>query len=147
MKLTLALLLITFLLLSGYSKSLKIDKKHRKVGFETTHMFVATVEGYFHLYEGEIEFDSKGKISKISAFIDVSSINTGIEKRDNDLRSKKFFNVKKYPEIKIVMTKYDGDDKSGIALGMLTLHGIKKEIALEVKITSADKVKMIVSFR
>ncbi len=75
--------------------------------------------------------------SSVSARIQVSSIDTGIKKRDDHLRSAEFFNVAKYREItfKSRSVKQTGP-QSGNIMGDLTLHGVTKPVTLRVKLVT-----------
>jgi polyisoprenoid-binding protein YceI len=62
----------------------------------------STVEGSFSGFEADIDFNpDKPEDSRIEASVEVSTINTGIELRNNHLQAKKFFWEEKYPEIKM----------------------------------------------
>jgi polyisoprenoid-binding protein YceI len=76
------------------------------------------------------------------ARIDVRSIDTGIVKRDNHLRSPEFFAVEKYPEItfKSRSVKQTGP-QAGDILGDLTMHGVTKPITLHVKLLTPPNDK------
>ena len=67
----------------------------------------------------------------------MSSIDTGIKKRDDHLRSPEFFNVAKYREItfKSRSVKQTGP-QSGDIMGDLTLHGVTKPVTLRVKLVT-----------
>ena len=67
----------------------------------------------------------------------MSSIDSGIKKRDDHLRSAEFFNVTKYPEVtfKSRSVKQTGP-QSGDILGDLTMHGVTKPITLHVKLVT-----------
>lgn len=105
-----------------------VDASHSSVGFSVKHLMISTVRGNFGVYEGTYSLDPKsGKPSKINASIDVSSINTGIAKRDDHLRSPDFFDAANNPKITFVMTGMKGDK----VLGDLTIRGVTKQVALE----------------
>lgn len=88
---------------------------------------ISNVKGEFKSFDADLEFDAKAKVfKKIEASIDVSSIDTGIKKRDAHLRSSDFFDVEKYPTIKFVATKISTDK----IIGNFTMHGVTKEIVL-----------------
>ena len=72
------------------------------------------------------------------AKIDARSIDTGIVKRDNHLRSPEFFNIEKFPEItfKSRSVKQTGP-QSGDIVGDLTMHGVTKPVTLHVKLLSS----------
>jgi len=79
-------------------------------------------------------------VKSLNATIKTESIDTGIEKRDNHLRSADFFLAKKYPELKFVMKSYiKKSDDEGVMIGDLTIRGITKEVKLEVEIGGTIK--------
>jgi polyisoprenoid-binding protein YceI len=105
------------------------------IGF-TVHQFLGTTHGKFSRFEGKIDIDrDRPENSTVTAKIDAHSINTGIPKRDNHLRSQEFFNVDKFPEIlfKSRRVKQTGP-QSGDILGELTMHGITRPVTLHVKL-------------
>src|SRR5205807_8408497 len=72
--------------------------------------------------------------SSVSARIEVVSIDTGIQKRDNHLRSAEFFNTAKFPVItfKSRLVKRTGE-RSGDVSGDFTMHGVTEPIVLHVQ--------------
>lgn len=120
---------------------LKIDKAHSDVGFSIKHLMISNVKGKFTNYSANMDFDLDKKIfTKLEATVDASSIDTGIVKRDNHLRSPDFFDVKKYPDIKFVMTSYEKEDNSeGYIYGELTIHGVTKKVKLGAEINGVIK--------
>jgi polyisoprenoid-binding protein YceI len=95
---------------------------------------VSTVRGDFRKVTGTVTLDDKDPTkSTVDATIDVSSINTGIEKRDDHLKSPDFFDVAKYPSMTFKSKKIQnagGEGKYKIT-GDLTLHGTTKEVVLD----------------
>jgi polyisoprenoid-binding protein YceI len=99
------------------------------------------VTGNFKKFEGTINVDTDHpEKSSVTATIDVASIDTKNDNRDQDLRSDHFFDVAKYPTItfKSKSVKQTGAD-SGDILGDLTMHGVTKEITLHVKFLGKGK--------
>ena len=121
----------------------KFDQARSTIGF-SVHQFLGTTQGKFKKFDGKIEIDREHpENSSVTARIDVRSIDTGIVKRDNHLRSAEFFNVEKYPEItfKSRSVKRTGP-QAGDIVGDLTMHGVTKTITLHVKLlTSPDDPK------
>lgn len=115
----------------------KFDPSHSTIGF-SVHQYLGTTVGRFSKFEGNIDVDrDHPEKSRVMARIDVRSINTGIAKRDDHLRSAEFFDVAKYPEItfKSHAVKRTGEN-SGDIVGDLAMHGVTKPITLHVKLVS-----------
>jgi polyisoprenoid-binding protein YceI len=122
------------------SETYRFDQSHSTIGF-SVHQFLGTTSGKFKKFDGRIEIDREHPEStSVTARIDVRSIDTGIVKRDNHLRSPEFFNAEKYPELtfKSRSVRQTGQ-QSGDIVGDLTMHGVTKTITLHVKfVTSPD---------
>lgn len=130
-KVTSAMILSTGLLMAS---SYSVDNAHSNVGFTVKHMMVTNVHGKFTSYDAKVEFDDATKtFKKLVANIDTNSIDTGIEKRDNHLRSDDFFAVEKFPKMTFEMTSYKADGDDGKMTGNLTIRGITKPVVLEVE--------------
>src|SRR5947207_14167166 len=81
------------------NETFRFDASRSTIGFRV-HQFLGTTDGKFTQFSGTIDLDRQHpEASSVSARIQVSSINTGIKKRDDHLRSPEFFNVAKFPEI------------------------------------------------
>ncbi|HXE94938.1 MAG TPA: YceI family protein [Dongiaceae bacterium] len=112
-----------------------IDPDHSNVGFKVRHLMVSNVKGSFDKHTGVIDINDKDiSKSKVQVTIDTASINTNVQKRDDHLRSADFFDVAKYPTMTFVSKKVAkaGKDKLKVT-GDLTLHGITKEVVLDVE--------------
>ncbi len=118
----------------------KIDSVHSSITFKVRHFF-SYVTGDFKKFEGTIHVDmDHPEKSSVSATIDVASIDSKNDKRDEDLRSPDFFEVAKYPTItfKSKSVKKTGAE-SGDIIGDLTMHGVTKEITLHAKFLGKGK--------
>ncbi|MDH5201806.1 MAG: YceI family protein, partial [Nitrospirota bacterium] len=118
-----------------------IDPDHTVAAFVIRHMMVAHVRGQFNKITGVIQMDNNNKeIVSIEATVEAASIWTGIQKRDNHLRSPDFFNVEKYPLITFKSTEITGNIDKGFRItGDLTIHGITRSVTAEA--TFAGPVK------
>lgn len=117
-----------------------LDSSHTEVGFSVKHLMITNVKGEFKSYDAEIDFDAKKKnFNKFNATVDTASIDTGIEKRDNHLRSDDFFLSEKYPKMTFEMTSYKANGDEGEMEGNLTIRGITKAVTLEVEDLSTIK--------
>ena len=119
------------------NESYKFDQSRSTIGFKV-HQFLGTTNGRFTKFSGEIAIDREHpEKSSVVAKIDVASIDTGIVKRDNHLRSLEFFNVAKFPEITFKSRSVkQTDQQSGDIAGDLAMHGVTKPITLHVKLLS-----------
>lgn len=135
MKKALVFMVIMFFgVASLYAQELKIDKKHSEVGFSIKHLMITNVKGKFTKYDGELKFNPKTKkFEQFEAYVETDSIDTGIVKRDNHLRSKDFFDVRIYPKMIFMMDRYQADGNEGIMYGTLTIHGVTKKVKLNVE--------------
>lgn len=125
---------------SAEGVELSIDPQHSNVGFRVRHLFTK-VAGQFRAFEGAIDFDQKNMAaSKVAVTIQVASIDTNVEARDKDLRSKRFFDVERYPTITFTSAGItDVAGERGRIRGTLTMHGVSREVVLEAQFLGAAK--------
>jgi polyisoprenoid-binding protein YceI len=110
------------------------EPSHCKVGFSISHFGISETEGQFKKFTGTIVATQKDfSDAKIDFTVDVNSINTDDEQRDGHLKSADFFDAAKYPSLifKSKSMKPAGKNKYTLK-GDLTMHGITKEIELDV---------------
>jgi polyisoprenoid-binding protein YceI len=113
----------------------QIDPAHSAAQFSIKHLAISTVRGGFSKVKGTVSLDDKD-VSKsgVDVTIDASSVDTREPKRDEDLRSDKFFDVAKYPTIAFKSTKVEQLAPGKLKVtGDLTMHGVTKEVVLEVE--------------
>jgi len=116
-----------------------IDGSHSNASFSVKHLMITNVRGEFQKVEGTVSWDpAKPEATTIEASADVASINTRDEKRDGHLKSPDFFDVEKFPTLsfKSKSVKVKGSDELSVT-GDLTIHGVTKEVVLEVEGPSA----------
>ena len=112
----------------------QIDPDHSNIQFKVRHLMVSNVKGVFHKVSGLVEIDDQDiSRSKVTTVIDTASVDTGVAKRDEDLRSANFFDVVRYPTMTFVSKKVakNGPDSLKVT-GDLTIHGITREVVLDV---------------
>jgi polyisoprenoid-binding protein YceI len=109
------------------------DKAHSGVDFSVLHMSVAKVRGHFGNIGGTIVLN-EGDITKstVNVTIDVTTVDTGVTARDNDLKSAKFFDVAQFPTATFVSTSVTKSGNGLTVAGNLTLHGVTKPVVLQV---------------
>jgi polyisoprenoid-binding protein YceI len=111
-----------------------IDPVHSEVGFSVRHMMVSKVRGKFTTFSGEIVTGEQAADSSVTAEIDLSSINTGNDQRDEHIRSADFFEVETYPKMTYKSTGVRADGADYILDGELTLKGVTKNVPLRLEL-------------
>ena len=110
------------------------DKAHTNVKFSVSHLVISDVEGNFKSFDGTL-VASKPDFTdaKINFTIDVASVSTDNENRDNHLKSPDFFDVAKYPKMTFVSTSFVslGNNKYTL-VGNLTIKDVTKPVTFEV---------------
>jgi polyisoprenoid-binding protein YceI len=124
---------------SAATSTWQVDPAHSEALFSIRHLTISTVRGGFSKIKGTISFDEKDPSkSVVDVAIDMSSVDTREPKRDDDLRSDKFFDVTKYPTMTFKSTKVEQVSAGKLKVtGDLTLHGVTKEVVLDVDGPSA----------
>jgi polyisoprenoid-binding protein YceI len=121
--------------LAASADTWQIDPVHTTVEFTVRHMMISNVRGLFTKVAGTITAkDSDPGSVKVKATIDTSSIDTRSADRDADLKSANFLDVAKYPTMTFKSKKIEpaGPGKWKM-VGDLTLHGVTKEVTLDVE--------------
>lgn len=110
------------------------DKNHSGVDFSILHMSLSKVHGHFGNIGGSIVLN-ESDISKstVNVTIDVTTVDTGVTQRDNDLKSAHFFDVAQFPTATFVSTSVSRNGKNLTVSGNLTLHGVTKPVVLQVE--------------
>jgi len=113
----------------------QIDPAHTAAGFAVKHLMISTVRGQFKGVNGTVNWDDQD-ISKstIDVTIDAKTVDTSEPKRDEDLRSEKFFDTTKYPTITFKSKKVENVSAGKLkVIGDLTIRGVTKEVVLDIE--------------
>jgi polyisoprenoid-binding protein YceI len=116
------------------AETFAVDTGHAEIGFSVKHMMVSNTKGTFNRFEGTVEFDLESKtLESIQGSIDVSSIDTNNQKRDDHLRNADFFHVEKFPNMtfKSTAVKKTGENTYTVT-GNLNVLGADREVELPV---------------
>ncbi|TSI06455.1 YceI family protein [Lysinibacillus sp. BW-2-10] len=111
-----------------------IDFSHSSITFSVKHMMITNVKGVFDSYSAAIEADTLEDLTtaKIAIEIDVASISTKDQARDNHLVSADFFHADKYPKINFVATTISKiNDQNYNIIGNLTIKDVMKPITFQ----------------
>lgn len=121
--------------------SWQIDPAHSLVQFSVRHMMISTVRGRFDKFSGTIDFDENDPTNAtIDITIDVASVNTDEQQRDDHLRSPDFFDVANYPTMTFKSTRIEKvDDSHGRIFGDLTIRDTTREVVLDAEYAGVAK--------
>lgn len=112
----------------------KVDQAHSEVQFKVKHLMINTVTGRFRDYDVTVETEGTDfNNAQVRFEARVNSVDTGIEMRDNHLRSNDFFHAEAFPTMNFISTGMNKTGKDSYLLsGDLTIRGITKPVVLHV---------------
>ena len=118
-----------------------VDQPHTEINFSVKHFFTP-VTGTFNAYAVEFMFDRDYPAkSSVKVAIDVASVDTNNERRDNHLRSGDFFDAEKHPQMTFESTSVrQVSENKLIATGNLTIKGITQEVELPINILGIKEI-------
>jgi polyisoprenoid-binding protein YceI len=121
--------------LKAQSTNWRIDSLHSSAQFSVRHMMISTVRGQFGGVKGTVIYDPKNPAaSSVEASIDCATVNTGEPKRDADLKSEEFFDVKHYPVMKFKSRNVVAVEPAKLRMtGDLTINAITRQVTLDVE--------------
>lgn len=130
-----AALAVLALSAAAQTQSWTIDPNHSSAQFAVKHLMISTVRGAFQKVSGTIQYDGKDvKSLTVDATIDATTVDTRVANRDEHLRSADFFDVAKFPTITFKSKRVEPGAAGKFKLiGDLTMHGVTKEVALDVE--------------
>ena len=111
------------------------DKAHTQITFSVTHLLISEVTGRFSDFD--VTFHDANEDftdGTIGVTIRTASINTGIEKRDNHLKSDDFLGAEKFPNITFESTLIEKTGKDTYKItGDLTIRDVTKSVVLDAR--------------
>jgi len=112
----------------------QIDPSHSAVTFSVRHLMVSKVRGRFGSVSGTITIGENEATSSVDADIDVATISTDDEKRDQHLRSADFFDVERFPTMTIRSTEVGGDGDGWSIAGDVTIRDVTQRVVFELEL-------------
>jgi len=110
-----------------------LDPAHSAAQFSVRHMGISTVRGTFTKVEGVVVDSPDQSKASVNVTIDAGSVDSRVQRRDDDLRSDHFFDVAKYPTITFKSKRVEAAGPGKLKVtGDLTIHGVTKEAVLDV---------------
>jgi polyisoprenoid-binding protein YceI len=130
----LAVLALAAPLAFAQTSTWNLDPAHSEVDFTVKHMSLSNVHGRFGIKSGTITLnDADITKSSVNVVIDVSSVDTGVSMRDNDLKSANYFDAGQFPTATFTSTSVSGSAGHLTINGNLTLHGVTRPVTLDVE--------------
>ena len=120
----------------------RIQPEASEITFRATSRLM-NADGHFSRFSGDVMVDPAVLTTgRITLTIDAASLDTGIEMRDNHLRSSDFFDVTRFPTVAFQSVRIEASGRRATVVGRLTLHGVTREIAvpIDVQITNTALV-------
>ena len=138
-----ALLMASLSVTTAFADDYVIDAKgmHASIQFKISHLGFSWLWGRFNDFSGTFSYDEKNAgASKVNVTVKTGSVDSNHAERDKHLRSDDFLDVKDFPEAIFVSTGFsEAKDGKATLKGKLTLHGVTKDIELDVNQVGAGK--------
>ena len=133
-----------FLSLLHLGNSQTIDSQLSTVEFKIGSVGFSKVKGSFSNLKGSVRFDER-ELSQASfnVSIDVATINTGKENRDEHLKNADFFEVEKFPVVRFISSSVTKTANSYLVKGKLTMKGITKDVSIPFDLKNEGKNKIL----
>ena len=117
-----------------------IDGSHSNVNFQAKHLGIATVRGAFTKFEGTLELGEDLSTSKAYGTVEVASVDTNEDARDEHLRSADFFDAEQFPQITFQSTEIKSVDDDELEItGDLSIHGVSNPITLKAELAGTEE--------
>jgi polyisoprenoid-binding protein YceI len=136
--------IVTLLAVVGLSigaraaETYNLDPVHSTIGFAVSHMVINTVHGKFDEFTGTVALENN-VVQEAKGTIQTKSVDTGVTRRDADLRSANFFDADKYPTISFQSKRAEKKGDETLLVGDFTMHGVTKEVSLPVVVKGPVK--------
>ena len=108
-----------------------LDPSHSEVTFSVRHMMISKVRGSFGVKSATLVAPENPLDAKVTASVDVASVDTNDEGRDGHLRSPDFFDAETFPTMEFVSTGARVESGDFFIDGDLTIRGTTKPVSFE----------------
>ena len=123
---------ITAAHIDGYrTGTWRLDAAHSTIGFSVRHLAISKVKGVFETFDVTVVAPEDPADATVEATIEVASVNTKQQMRDDHLRTSDFFAVAEHPQMRFVSTAFSPETDGTFTLeGDLTLRGVTRPVVL-----------------
>jgi len=109
------------------------DLSHSSVNFSVRHLVVSKVRGQFQKFDATLQIAENPLDSKVQASVDLASIDTGDDGRDNHVRGGDFFDIEQFPTMTFASTGIRPNGSDYYLDGDLTIKGVTKPVTLDLE--------------
>lgn len=125
---------------TALAEKYEIDPTHSFIEFGIHHLGVSVLKGRFNTLKGSFDYDPANPTSAaIEVEVETSSIDTNHAERNKHLRGEKYLDTGNHPLASFKSTGFSEKGSSGVVTGELTLHGVTREITMNVEQIGAGK--------
>jgi polyisoprenoid-binding protein YceI len=117
----------------------QVDPDHTRVGFTIEHFVISLVQGRFNDVKGTFTLAPKFADSSADVVVQINSVDTAVQKRDEDLRSKNFFDAAVYPTMTMKTERFSGTPENFTLVADLTIKDVTKKVTFTGHYTGAMK--------
>lgn len=111
-----------------------VDPVHSSVEFQVRNMGIVWVKGLFTDFNGTVESTGEPGGARASGSVEVASVDTRSEQRDEHLRGADFFDVENHPQMTFESTRIEPNADGLRVVGNLTIKGITREVQLDARV-------------
>ncbi len=113
----------------------EIDSTRSRIQFTVRHLVLSKARGRFSRWRGTVMVpDCDVSRATVDVVIDASSIDTGVARRDEHLRTADYLDVKRYPSITFTARRVKIEPSRRFqVVGALTIRGVTREVTLDVE--------------
>ena len=109
-----------------------VDPVHSLAEFRVRNMGLVNVTGQFADFEGTVVSDGTPEGSRAEGTVEVASVSTRSEKRDQHLHADDFFATAQHPQIRFASKRFESGDDGINVVGDLTIKGNTHEVVFHV---------------
>ncbi len=115
-----------------------IDPAHSSVEFVVRHMGLSKVRGRFGSFSATLDVAEDLGACGLRAEVELASVSTNNDDRDQHLRSTDFFDVDANPKMTFVSTGIEGGGDEYVVTGDLTINGVTRPVSLDVEFNGTE---------
>ena len=115
-----------------------LDKNHSAISFAVRRLVLTNVRGRFDRFDATLDVGESLSDTKVTATVDLSSVDTNQPDRDAHLLTTDFFHAEAHPTMTFVSTDLVGNDDAYVMTGELVINGITRIVSFDVEFNGAE---------